>query len=294
MLLTTIFKVILYGSVVIGMGFLVRELLYIRRRSPPKVWQQLTMDAQSYKHSLMRIYADEALGEAFVIAGIPTRITAWQFKFYRDLFVVLLVVLVHIRFLFFTHAYPFKELTVLTIIYVLSLTKKPFMPIPILLSMAKKENQNKKNDDIITLFLHLMNDYQAETADHYQSLFAKLNEYRRFTKALRPDLDRLLFNFPLEGNRAFKVFGDRVGTKEGKTLSQIMEKINETNPEMAIDLLEKNYDTFLDFRRQRRKKKLKSYGYIGHGVVTITIVTIIYFLNVVTSVYKSMMLDALN
>lgn len=121
-----------------------------------------------------------------------------------------------------------------------------------------------------------------------------MTEFNAFTKALRPDLDRLLLDLPVDGPKAFKDFCQRVGTKEAKTLADLLEKINESNPEMAVDLLEKNYDTFLDFRRQRRKQRLKINGFIGHTVVFLAIISVVYFVNVATNAYKSILMDALN
>ncbi|OME79612.1 hypothetical protein BK120_21795 [Paenibacillus sp. FSL A5-0031] len=286
-------KIGLYLLEVVSVFLLMRELLYMRRRSPPDLLKQLIDMTKGQKGRVFQFYKDDELDAAFTFAGIMKNGSAWQYKFYRDLFFITTIMVLHIYFLF-VQEYPVKGMLLTFLLYMVSLTGKSFAPGRLFLVMAGKEKQKQKSDEIIDLYMLLSNDYQAENNDHYQSVFAKLTEFSSFTKALRPDLDRLLFDFPVDGAKAFKDFGQRVGTKEAKTLADLLEKINESNPEMAVDLLDKNYDTFLDFRRQRRKQRLKINGYIGHTVVFLAIISVIYFVNVASNAYKNVLLDALN
>ncbi|MGO4697731.1 hypothetical protein AB4Z50_25930 [Paenibacillus sp. 2TAB26] len=293
-MLIPIFKLGLYLLMVISLPLFIREILYIRRRSPPpQLIKQFIHFAGGQKGRITQLYQDDRLDAAFSIAGFMKNGSAWQYKFYRDLLFIIVVIVLHGFFLVYQQ-YPLKGMVIATLCYLLTLTGASIAPGRLFLVMAGKEKQKQKSDEIIDLYMLLSNDYQAENNDHYQSVFAKLTEFNVFTKALRPDLDRLLLDLPVDGPRAFKVFGESVGTKEAKTLADLLEKINESNPEMAVDLLDKNYDTFLDFRRQRRKQRLKINGYMGHTVVFLAIISVIYFVNMAANAYKSILMDALN
>jgi hypothetical protein len=270
-----------------------RELLYIRRRSPPHLVKQFLNFFKGQQGRISQLYQDTDLDAALSFAGFKMKGSAWQYKFYRDLLFITSIIALHSYFLI-VQQYPLRGVLMTSMFYMLSLTGKSFAPGKLFLVMAGKEKQKQKNDEIIDLYMLLSNDYQAEQNDHYQSVFSKLTEFSSFTKALRPDLDRLLFDYPVDGAKAFKDFGQRVGTKEAKTLADLLEKINESNPEMAVDLLDKNYVTFLDFRRQRRKQRLKINGYSAHTVVFMAIISVIYFTNVATNAYKNILMSALN
>ncbi|WP_138753549.1 hypothetical protein [Paenibacillus sinopodophylli] len=285
-------KISAYVVMLVSVLFLIREVLYVRRRSPPPLLKQIASFAVGQRGRMTDFYRDEKLDAAFTFAGFLKSGSAWQYKFYRDSFFIAVVILLHLYFLLYQY-YPLKAMLMTGILYMLTLTGISFAPGRLFLTMAGKERQKLKGDEIIDLYMLLSNDYQAEDNEHYQSVFAKLTEFRVFTKALRPDLDRLLLDLPVIGAKAFKDFGQRVGTKEAKTLADLLEKINESNPEMAVDLLEKNYDTFLDFRRQRRKQRLKLNGYIGYTVVFMAIISVIYFVNMATNAYKNILLGAL-
>lgn len=289
-----IVKLLLYMTMPLLAALMVRELLYFRRRSPPNPLIKLQYALTDQQQTLQRLYRDEQLDAAFVSAGLPFTVSGWQYRFYRDGFFILWVAFLHAHTFLSSGVYPIRGLIICAVCYVLSWGGRRFTPLRMLLDMMRKEKQSKKNDEIFDLYLLLSNDYHSETVEHYQSIFKKLTEYRRYLKALRKDLDQLLFNYPIEGSKAFKRFGERVGTKEAKSLASLMEKIDHSNPETAVDLLDENYETFLDFRRQRRKKKLKMNGYIGFTIVFISTLTLIYFVNVVTNVYKSNLLDVLN
>lgn len=284
-----IMKGVLFTGIPALWLLLMREVLYLfRRRSPPKLSRQFQAFIQQMRGDVTRIYADEGLDDAFAKAGSPLKITAWQYKLYRDAIFFALVILLHVQFMI-THVYPLKMMSFVAILYVITMTGKSFLPMQLLLRMAGKEWQSKKSNEIIDLFMLLLNEFYAESAEFYQNVISKLQQYRSHTKAIRPDLDQLLFEYTFDPKLAFKRFGERIGTKEAVTLSTLLEKINSSTPEMAIDLLETNYEAFLDFRRQRRRKKLKVNGYMAHAVVLTSISVVINFMMVTTNVYRSIL-----
>ncbi|GMK47493.1 hypothetical protein PghCCS26_46230 [Paenibacillus glycanilyticus] len=284
-----IMKGVLFAGVPAFGLLLMRELLYFfRRRSPPKLGRQFLAFVEQIRGDFSRIYADDGLDDAFAKAGSPFKISAWQYKLYRDLLFLVTVIMLHIQFMI-THVYPLRGMSILAILYVITMTGKSFLPMQLLLRMAGKEWQSKKSNEIIDLFMLLLNEFYAESAEFYQNVISKLQQYRSHTKAIRPDLDQLLFEYTFDPKLAFKRFGERIGTKEAVTLSTLLEKINTSTPEMAIDLLETNYEAFLDFRRQRRRKKLKLNGYMAHATVLMSITVVINFMMVTTNVYRSIL-----
>lgn len=286
-----VMKIMLYGIGTAGICLLVRELRYIRRRSPPRLLQQVEKGLRSSLPVLERWYREPKWEQAANEAGLSS-MTAWSYKLVRDVLFLIVTIILHIQFLL-TGDYPLFLMVVVSICYVLLLTGKSFMPAALFLHALGKERLQKKNDELVLLFMLFTNDTYTETADHYQSVLSKLREYRRYLKALRKDVDQLIFDLPLDGPIAFETFGDRIGSKEAKRLALIMAKINESNPETATDLLEQHYDTFLDYRRQRRKRQLRSNGYIGFTIVFVAIVSVMFLISSISGAYTDTLMDVL-
>ncbi|RJX40932.1 hypothetical protein D3P09_02635 [Paenibacillus pinisoli] len=286
-MLTTIIKTVIYITGVFSLLFLVREIYYIRRRSPPKLTQKFNEYVRSFQPWFKQKYQDPKLDTVINEAGLSA-MSAWAYKFCRDAGFLLLIIILHVQFLFSGH-YPLKGMIITAIAYIISLTGYNFMPTQVLLRMLGKERKSEKNDEIVMLYMLFSNDSYTETADHFQSVVSKLKEYRRYLNYLRPDVDQLVFDYSFEGGRAFESFGKRVGTKESKMLATILAKINQSNPETAVDLMEQHYETFLDFRRQRRKRKLRSNGYIGFTVVFLAIVAVLFAISSITGAYTNML-----
>ncbi|QKS46824.1 hypothetical protein HUB94_20285 (plasmid) [Paenibacillus cellulosilyticus] len=289
----TIWKVFIFVVIPILFVFMVHELIYLRKK-PQSPLKRLKYSLDEHMLVMQRLYQDERLDSAFRTAGMPAALTAWQYRFFRDGLFIVWVIYLHAVVLVHTHTYPIKGMILLAVCYVLSWSGHRYFPVRLLLDAFQKDRQAKKNDEVFDLYLLLSNDYHAESAVHYQSVYRKLSEYSRYMKALRKDLDQLLFEYPIDSGRAFKQFGERVGTKESRSLASLLERIDHANPEVAVDLLDENYESFLDFRRQRRKRKLKLNGYFGFMVVFVSVLTLVYFMNVSTNVYKSMLLEVLN
>ncbi|GBG08091.1 hypothetical protein PAT3040_02658 [Paenibacillus agaridevorans] len=284
-------KMLLYSMAATGMLLLARELHYVRRRSPPPLMRQAEAWFTSSRPAMERWYKDPKWEGVAAEAGLSS-LTAWSFKLVRDVVFILLTLIVHVVFLM-TKEYPLAVMIILAVLYVLLLTGRSFMPANLLLGAVGKERRQQKNDEVVLLFMLFTNDCYTETADHYQSVMAKLKEYRRYLKALRKDIDQLIFDLPLDGPSAFTAFGARIGSKEAKMLALIMAKINESNPDTASDLLEQHYESFLDYRRQRRKRKLRSNGYIGFTVVFLAIIAVIFFISTLAGAYQDTLMNVL-
>ncbi|MGG4145701.1 hypothetical protein ABEW34_21630 [Paenibacillus algorifonticola] len=280
------FKAVLYLVMMIATFFIVREIYYVRRRSPPpKLWDSMRIAAGGYRPRIEALYTDDHLKDAFSFAGLPEKMTAWSYRFWRDIAFMVAIVGMHAGILI-NKTYPTKLMLIIAVLYLASLTRSRYFPVRLLLSMAGKEKNQQKNNEVTQIYMLLVNDYQVETEGYYKSVYDKLKEYREYTTVLGNDMDQMLSDYRIEGNAAFKAIGEVVGTKEAKALSDILIKISESNPEQAVDLLEKNYETFLDFRRQRRRKKLKLNHYIGVVLASSATLTVVNFAIVVTNVYQ--------
>lgn len=286
-----ILKILLYGLGVAGVMLIVREMHYIRRRSPPPLLQQANHWFRESKPQVARLYSEPKWEMLANEAGLSP-MAALSYKLVRDVGFLLLVIIIHVRFLM-TGEYPVVGMILIAISYLMLLTGHALMPANLFLRAVGKDRKQQKNDEIVLLFMLFSNDTYTETADHYQSVLAKLKEYRKYLKVLRKDVDQLIFDLPLDGPVAFKAFEDRIGSKEAKRLAIIMAKINESNPEAAADLLGQHYDTFLDFRRQRRKRKLRSNGYIGFTVVFLAIVAVLFLISSISGAYTNKLMDVL-
>ncbi|WP_168121887.1 hypothetical protein [Paenibacillus sp. HB172176] len=285
------FKMMLFGAGAAAVLLLARELFYVRRRSPPPILRQAEAWARNSRPAIEQWYKDPMWEQVTREAGLSS-LSAWSFKLIRDVTFLLAVLVVHLSFLV-SKQYPLSAMFLIASMYGLLLTGKSYMPMRLLLAAAGKERLQQKNDEVVLLFMLFSTDCYTETADHYQSVLAKLREYRRYLKALRSDIDQLIFDLPLDGPSAFTAFGERIGSKEAKMLAIIMAKINESSPETAADLLEQHYETFLDFRRQRRKRKLRSNGYIGFTVVFLAIIAVLFLISSIAGAYQDTLLDVL-
>ncbi|HIW35304.1 MAG TPA: hypothetical protein IAA29_21255 [Candidatus Paenibacillus intestinavium] len=280
-----IMKLLIYSIAIIATFFMTRGMLYLRRRSPPKLSQQLTTAVNRTKPW----YQDSKLDLAISDAGL-TFMSAWTYKLCRDVIALLMIVALHVQFLM-TEQYPVAAIAFIAVIYGLSLSGHSWMPLSLLLNAMKKDRIQKKNDEIVLLFMLFVNDTYTETEDHYQSVISKIKEYRKDMNALRDDLDQLIFEYQMDGQSAFQAFGERVNTKEAKMLSTLLEKINQSNPQTAADLLEQHYETFLDYRRQRRKRQLRANGHIGFSIVFLSIIAVVFLINSISGAYQELLFN---
>lgn len=284
-MMVSIMKLLLYSATIIAAMFITREVLYVRRRSPPRLGQQLTTAVNHTKPW----YQDRTLDLAMSDAGL-TFMSAWTYKLCRDVIALLMIIALHVQFLM-TEQYPVAAMIFIAVLYGLSLTGRSWMPLSLLLVMLKKERTQKKNDEIVLLFMLFVNDTYTETDEHYQSVISKIKDYRKDMNALRDDLDQLIFDYQIDGHSAFKWFGERVNTKEAKMLSILMEKINQSHPQTAADLLEQHYETFLDYRRQRRKRQLRANGHIGFSIVFLAIIAVVFLINSISGAYQELLFN---
>lgn len=278
-----IIKLLIYVAVIAISILLTREVLHLRRRSPPKLSKQLSVMLDLTKPW----YEDKRLEKSMSEAGLGF-LSAWTYKLCRDIIALLVIIVLHIQFLL-SGKYPLVAMIFIVMLYGLSLTGRSWMPFSLLLDLMQRERIRKKNDDIVMLYMLFVNATYTETDNHFQSVLAKLKEFRKDMQALRSDLDELILDFQIEGAAAFKRFGERVNTKESKTLALILEKMNGSNPQTAADLLEQHYDTFLDYRRQRRKRQLRANGHIGFSIVFIAIIAVVFFINAISGSYQELL-----
>lgn len=278
-------KLLIYGAASTAVFLMIRELLYIRRRSPPKVAKQFSMLMDQTKPW----YQDQKLDQAIADAGLRF-MSAWTYKLCRDVMTFILVIGLQVRFLM-TGTYPLGAMIGVAVLYLFSLTGRSWMPFSIVLSMLKSDRLRKKNDEIVLVYMLLTNDSYTESHDHFQSLLSKLKEYRKDLHVLRADLDQLIFDFQIDGSSAFKAFGKRIGTKEAETLASLMEKMNQSNPQTTVDLLEQHYETFLNYRRQRRKRQLRANGHLGFAIVMLAIIVVLMLLQSVTGAYQDLLFN---
>lgn len=279
-------KLLLYTTVAVLSVLGAREVLYLRRRSPPKLSRQLTAALNQTK---TWYHDDPKLDQQMSAAGLDF-LSGWTYKLCRDLVALLVVMALHIQFLL-TGQYPLTAMLFIAILYVLSLTGRNWMPFTLLLNLLQQERTRKKNDDVVLLFMLFYNDAYTETDTHHQSVISKLQAFRNDMQALRKDVDELISDYKIDGAVAFGRFGERVNTKEAKQLSIIMEKMNQSNPQTTVDLLEQHYDTFLDYRRQRRKRQLRANGHLGFAIVFVAIIAVVFLINAISGAYQDMLYE---
>lgn len=287
-------KLILIFTPAILLVVMISEIIGGRRKSVKKSpFKQIRYSLTKQQQLIEKLYFNEQMEREFEKAGNPAGLSAWQFRFYRDIIFAAFAIYKLLRFAFVDHVFPWKGLAGLALLYFLCSFGFSFTPLRWILKYFNGEMQRKRNDAVNEVFILLHNDYMTESEDNFQSVQGKLRDLKQYVPVIGKDIDRLLFKLTVDGDTAFTEFGQRIGTKEAESLASLLKEINRSSPAVAVDLLSSNQETFRKIRQQRRRRRLKANGYLGHAIVFTAIVAIVYFINVVVTDYKNILMDAI-
>ncbi len=213
-----------------------------------------------------RMYYREDMEEHFRKAGKPLGLTSVTYRLYRDIAFIAAFAYVHIALLNGSYgSYPYKKVGLLIALYIAT-HLHPKFPVMKLLGWFKNQYTSKKNQEVFHLYQMICNDYEFEDEKDAQSVYSTLMEYRKYTHAIRPALDKCLRSYPLDRKKALELFAREIGTDEAVSLANILKEVVETSPAEARDLLDQNYAEFKTKRQEIHRKRMKNRGLIGYVI----------------------------
>lgn len=217
-------------------------------------------------------FHDEATEKLFREAGLPTKLTAFNFFIFRLILLSLSFGVIISKWLWGNLPFPTSSICLLAAAFAFTSTKNQ-MPLTYLLKKLREINTMNKNKECFLLYNMLLNEFYTD--DHKShNVYALLQKFSIYFDKIKPAIVKTLSVWKRNPEQALNLFSSEIGTEEARDLAQILKNVDASGPAQARDIIKSRYEQFQTSRHEHHRRKLKNidlFGYIAVFIPTIAI-----------------------
>ncbi|MDP9729392.1 hypothetical protein FY534_13995 (plasmid) [Alicyclobacillus sp. TC] len=164
-------------------------------------------------------------------------------------------------------------------------------PMHSLLLLLQKQATKKRNRSVYLLYRLL---YQAVLVfqDRPVSVYDLLRRQWPRVPRLAPFLQRCLLTYVENPKASLERFAEEVGTKQAKTLTDMLWQMEEGGAKVALDVFQANYESFQADRKADFKAKISARSLLATGLVMMGLLALDRDINVLVQIYTSHILQS--